>query len=146
VEKVFGWVKSNAMYIAIAITVVIAIYFVWAWWRKKDVNTNRIVDDRGRPVQFSQAEHSQAIALAERVYRDLNSGVLWGFNVWGTIGRDTQVYENIAIQSDAMFALTVEKYREKYKTSMVADIIAESSLDSRWKEPVVNKANRLNIV
>ena len=129
-----------------AVVVVIVLLVIWYWWSKKSASTIKVVDDNGHAVSFTPEQTAQAKAIAKRVYDDLNSGWLFGNNFFGTVTRDDEAYKTLAQMSDSMFALTIQTYNTDFKSSLITDLRAESSLGGRdYTAAILDKATRLNI-
>ncbi len=139
------FIEKYWKYILAVIIVMIIIAVVYIWWGKKEENTIRVVDDRGNPVDFTAEERNTATAIAGRIHDDLNSGWFFGMNIWGVVGRDDEAYTTLATMSDAMFSLTCQIYQEKYKTSLITDLRAESSIGQQYKDLILQKADKLKI-
>lgn len=140
-EKVLTYKKQIAIAAAIVVVVVI-VYYVWKGITNKQVS---VVDDRGNTVSFTPTEQAQAISLATRIYNDINSGWLFGHNFWGNLGRDEAAYDEMIKLSNAMFALVCKTYQETYKSSLIADLRAESSLGTNTRKLILGRAEALNI-
>ncbi len=142
--KVFTYLKAHYKQGIAIIIVVLILYGLYQWWKQR--NTVTVVDDNGNPVTITPTQTAQANALAERLQSDLNSGTLFGYNVFGMIGRDLDAYALLAQSSDTIFALTVAAYKSKYQRSLIADIAGESSIaGGTHVNDILAVAQRLNL-
>lgn len=140
-----AFVKKYWVWIAVAVSVaVLFILFSVAW--KKNKQQIEVTDANGNPVSFTAAQTQEATALAKRLNDDLNSGLIFGYNIWGNFGRDADAYWALAALSDAMFAYVCKIYQTNYNSSLIADIRNESSLPAdTYKEVILAKADKLKI-
>lgn len=131
--------------IIVAVIVIVVVIVVLLIWKKKEGNPVKVVDDNGHAVTFTNEQKAQALGIADRIYKDLNSGWLFGSNIW-SIGRDDEAYNTLAQMSDSMFSLTYGTYRDKYNSSLITDLRAEASLDGRdYTEIILLKAEKLSL-
>lgn len=144
-KAVVNFIKTYWVAIAIAVAVVILfVVFSSAW--KNNKNSISVTDANGNPVTFTDAQQQEAKALAQRIYADLSSGWMFGYNLWGNIGRDSDAYWKLAAMSDAMFTLTAQHYQQLYNSSMIADLRAEGSLPGdTYMKTILAKAEKLNL-
>lgn len=141
----FEKIKPYTKQIAIAIVVVVVVVVVYLMWKRSADTTIKVVDDRGNPVTFTQAEKQQAGEIAARIYNDINSGWAFGYNFWGNIGRDEAVYDEMMGLSDTLFSLTCSLYKDKYDRSLISDLRDEISLGTETRGLILQRAQRLNI-
>ena len=145
-EKVTAFIKGNYKTAIILVVVVVVIYLLFTWWKAKDAATVKILNPDGTAFVPTAEQTNTATGIATRIYTDLNSGWFFGKNIWGVFGRDDEAYLTLAGMSTAMFALTVGKYNEKYKRSLIADLRAESSIGQQYKDIILQKAEALKLV
>lgn len=130
----------------------VVVYIIYRAGKKDGTGNYTVVDDQGNIVNPTPVQNQTAESIATRIHTDLNSGVFFGYNVLGSVGRDDEAYAILANMSDSLFALTADAYHRLYVTSLVADIKAETSLptggigtSSTPKDQILAKAARLNI-
>lgn len=138
--------KKYAVWI-IATVVVIILFAVFYYIGKQKGGGYTVVDDSGNPVNLTDQQKQEASALSKEIYDDLNSGLVFGMNFFSSIGRNTACYQKLASLSDTMFQATCGAYYDAYKTSLIADLRAESSLPQGegYMAVIYEKANRLKI-
>jgi len=137
--------KPYTKQIAIAIVVVVVVVIVYLLWKKSSDSTIKVVDDRGNAVTITAAERQQAKEIATRIYNDIDSGWVFGYNFWGNIGRDEAAYDEMMNLSDTLFSLVCQIYKEDHGTSLIADLRDETSLGTQTRELILKRAERLNI-
>lgn len=152
-NKVTAFFKNNWGIILTVLLLVVVVYLIYYSGKKAGSGNTTVVDDQGNIVSPSTAQIAEANDIATRIYNDLNSGLLGGYNFFSSLGRDIEAYTAFANMSDSMFAFTAQTYRTKYNSSIIADITAESSLGTGGinntqspKDLILAKAQRLNIV
>lgn len=127
------------------VIVAIVLYLVYRAGKKTGGNVT-ITDDLGNILNPTAEQTASANSIATRIHDDLNSGTLFGYNVWGTLGRDTEAYNALATASDTMFSYIYNRYRALFSSSLIADIKAESSIEGATTvNLILDKANRLQL-
>lgn len=143
---------TNWKWIAALVVIIVIIVAIYYFGKGKGSGNATVVDDSGNPISFTSAQKAEANEIASRIHEDLNSGWLAGYNILGNIGRDDEAYLRFAQMSDTMFALTYQRYKETFGSSIIADIRDESSLPTGGigaaqspKDLILDKADRLNL-
>lgn len=127
------------------IIVAVVLYMVYRAGKKTGANVT-VTDDTGNILNPTAEQTATANTIATRIHDDLNSGTVFGYNFFGTIGRDSEAYEILAQSSDSMFSYIYNRYRALFTTSLIADIKAESSIsDATVVELILSRANRLQL-
>lgn len=125
------------------ILLLLALLYGLYYWSKKPVGTVVQIDESS----LSASDKAKAEEIAARIYNDLHSGWLFGNNIWGNLGRDSQAYWDLAAFGNTQFAYAYNFYRDSYGTSMIAEIRDEGSLPSdSYKQVILAKASALNLV
>lgn len=140
------FLKKYWLYI-VGLVIIIIVLLVVYYTGRKSTNGNIVIkDDSGNPVTLPDTDKAQAVSIAARIYNDINSGWLFGQNIWGNLGRDSDAYQQLAAMSDTEFAYTCQVYFDTYKKSLVADFRGETSLPGGgYYQTILDKASRLNI-
>ena len=145
-QKVTQFIKAKYQWIIAGILLLLLVMGLLYWWKKKDETTVKIVDDNGNPINVSEEQLQTATALATRIYDDLNSGWMFGYNAFGIVGRNLEAYQQLAQSSDNIFTLTYQAYKNKYNSSLIGDIRNESSLaGGTHVNDILAVAARLNL-
>lgn len=144
--------STNWQTLLAVLLLVLVVYLIYRSGKTAGTNNVSVVDDQGNPVNATPAQQAEAAQIAKRIYDDLNSGAIAGYNFFSSLGRDTEAYELFANMSDTMFAFTAQFYRAVYNSSIIEDIRNESSLATGGigssqspKDIILAKAQRLNL-
>lgn len=127
------------------VALLVVIYLIYRAGKNAGSGNTVVVDDSGNIVNPTAAQTEQANTIATRIHTDLNGGP-FGYDPFGTLGRDAEAYDVFAAMSDTMFRLVYQRYKDTFGSSIIADIRAESSISGATTvNLILDKANRLNL-